>query len=75
MKVPKFLLGDNTAYPDAVFVIHTDYPRFIINVVTDEIQWLETVDLTDEKQSKELLESLVLEAIDFYDNELKKYEA
>ncbi|MEM9687649.1 MAG: hypothetical protein AAF934_12130 [Bacteroidota bacterium] len=74
MKIPKFLLGDNTAYPDAVFVIHTDYPRFIINVVTDEIEWLEAVDLTDENESKEILESLVLEAIDFYDNELKNYE-
>ena len=23
---PKFLLGDNTDYPDAIFIIHTEFP-------------------------------------------------
>ena len=30
MELPKFLLGDNTDYPTAIFVVHTEYPRFII---------------------------------------------
>lgn len=29
MELPKFLLGDNTDFPDAIFVIHTEFPRFI----------------------------------------------
>ena len=32
MELPKFLLGDNTDFPDDIFVIHLDYPRFIINL-------------------------------------------
>lgn len=73
MKLPKFLLGDNTAYPDTVFVIHTDYPRFILNIVTDELELLETVDPADENEMRTSMENLVKEAIDFYDNELKNY--
>lgn len=73
MKLPKFLLGDNTAYPDSVFVIHTDYPRFIMNITTDELEWLEMFDATDEKELKTETDHLIREAIDFYDNELKNY--
>ena len=41
MEFPKFILGDNTDYPEAIFVIHTEFPRFIINLQDDEIQWFE----------------------------------
>lgn len=30
MELPKFLLGDNTDFPEDIFIIHLDYPRFII---------------------------------------------
>lgn len=74
MKIPKFLLGDNTGHPDDVFVIHTDYPRFIMNVVTDEVEWLEEFDPSEEKELSSEMENLVQEALDFYDNELKNYD-
>ena len=32
MELPKFLLGDNTDFPDDIFIIHLDYPRFIIRI-------------------------------------------
>ena len=41
MEFPKFLLGDNTDYPTAIFVVHTEFPRFIINLENDEVEWLE----------------------------------
>ena len=41
MELPKFLLGDNTDCANDIFVIHTDFPRFIINLLDDEIEWLE----------------------------------
>ena len=75
MELPKFLLGDNTKYPDAVFVIHTDYPRFIMNVVTDEVEWLEEIDRTNEAELQTEMENIIREAVDFYDAELKNYEA
>ncbi len=35
MTLPKFILGDNTDHPNAIYVIHTDFPRFIINLEDD----------------------------------------
>lgn len=73
MKLPKFLLADNSAYPDSVFVIHTAYPRFIMDVMTDELELLETPDSKEENEFKTEMENLVREAIDFYDKELRNY--
>lgn len=74
MKLPKFLLGDNTAYPDSIFVIHTDYPRFVMDVTTDEVEWFETFEVADEEELRTEMADLVQEAVDFYEEELKKYE-
>jgi hypothetical protein len=41
MELPKFLLGDNTDFPDDIFIIHLDYPRFIINLKDDEVEFIE----------------------------------
>ena len=49
MELPKFILGDNTDFPNAIYVIHTDFPRFIINLEDDEVEWLEDFDAEDEK--------------------------
>ena len=37
--IPTFLLADNTEHPDAVFVVHTQFPRFILNLANDELEW------------------------------------
>ena len=74
MEFPKFLLGDNTDYPDAVFVIHTEYPRFIINLENDEVEWLEDFDPSDEKELETEAGVLIEEASQFYDREVARYE-
>ncbi|WP_372919334.1 hypothetical protein [Salegentibacter sp.] len=74
MDFPKFLLGDNTDYPDAVFVVHTEFPRFIINLENDEVEWLEDFDTTDEDELANETESLVKQASEFYDREVSRYE-
>ena len=74
MEFPKFLLGDNTDFPDAIFIIHTDFPRFIINLENDEVEWLEEFDKEDEKELASDAENLIQEANDFYDRELSRYE-
>ncbi len=74
MDFPKFLLGDNTDYPDAIFVIHTEYPRFIINLENDDVEWLEDFDQSDEKELATLAEDLITEASEFYDREVSRYE-
>lgn len=74
MEFPKFLLGDNTDYPDAIFVIHTEYPRFIINLENDDVEWLEDFDQSDEKELASQVEELITQASEFYDREVSRYE-
>jgi len=74
MEFPKFLLGDNTDYPTAIFVVHTEYPRFIINLEDDEVEWLEDFTKEDEKELEEEAENLIEQATAFYDREISRYE-
>ena len=74
MTLPKFILGDNTDYQDAIFVIHTEFPRFIINLENDEVEWLEDFDQHDEKELLNETENVINEASEFYDREISRYE-
>lgn len=74
MDIPKFLLGDNTDYPDAIFIIHTEFPRFIINLADDEVEWLEEFDAHDQKELESETETYIREASEFYDREVGRYE-
>ncbi|WP_422081148.1 hypothetical protein [Ulvibacterium sp.] len=74
MELPKFLLGDNTDHPSAIFIIHTEYPRFILNLENDEVEWLEDFSKEDEKELESEAENLIREATDFYDREVSRYE-
>ena len=74
MEFPKFLLGDNTDYPSAIFIVHTEYPRFIINLEDDEVEWLEDFSKEDEKELEAEAENLIEQATAFYDREVSRYE-
>ncbi len=73
MELPKFILGDNTDHPDAIFIIHTDFPRFIINLENDEVEWFEEFDQHDEKELETDMENYIQQATDFYDREVALY--
>ncbi len=74
MELPKFILGDTTDLPNAIFVIHTEFPRFIINLENDEVEWFEDFDLHDEKELEMETENMIKEATAFYDREVSRYE-
>lgn len=74
MEFPRFLLGDNTDYPEAIFVVHTQFPRFIINLQDDEVEWLEDFDKSDEEELQNEAENLIKEASEFYDREVERYQ-
>lgn len=74
MTLPKFILGDNSDFPNAIFVIHTEFPRFIINLETDELEWFEEFDKEDQKELESEAENAIMEASKFYDSEIAKYE-
>jgi hypothetical protein len=75
MTLPKFILGDNTNYPNAIFVIHTEFPRFIINLENDEVEWFEDFDAEDQKELATETENAINSATAFYDSEIEKYDA
>jgi hypothetical protein len=74
MELPKFLLADNTDLPDDIFVIHMDFPRFIINMADDEVELLDDIEESEEKELSEELEKLIVLATEFYDREMDRYD-
>ncbi|GGW74065.1 hypothetical protein DFQ11_11014 [Winogradskyella epiphytica] len=74
MELPKFILGDNTDYPNAIFIIHTEFPRFVINLENDEVEFFEEFDQHDEKELETEMENYIQQATDFYDREIARYE-
>jgi hypothetical protein len=74
MELPKFLLGDNTDFPEDIFIIHLDYPRFIINLKDDEVEFLEEAEDLDEAELNSEMENFIAQANDFYDREITRYE-
>lgn len=72
--MPKFLLADNTDFPDDIFVIHTEFPRFILNMSNDELEWLDDVDFGEEDDVPAEIMQLLEEADAFYDREMDRYE-
>ena len=74
MNLPKFLLGDNTDCSDDIFVIHTEFPRFIINLIDDEIEWLEDFDGEDQEELETQVAVLIEQSSEFYDREMERYK-
>lgn len=73
MELPKFVVADNTDHPEDVFVIHLEFPRFIINLENDEIQFLEELDEEDTEDIEAVMEDLLVQAGEFYDRESLRY--
>jgi len=71
MELPKFLLADNSRYPEDIFVLHTDYPRFLINLKDDSVEWFEDVSEENDQDLANALEDLIEQAGLFYDKEVE----
>lgn len=74
MQLPKFVLADNSDFPEDIFVIHLDFPRFIINLKDDEVEFLEDLEGEDETELESEMEYLITLAGEFYDKEIALYE-
>lgn len=74
MELPKFLLGDNTDFPDDIFIIHLGFPRFIINLANDEVELLEELDQYDEIEFTDDMEKYINQANEFYDREVSRFQ-
>lgn len=74
MELPKFLLADNTDYPTAIFIVHTEFPRFVLNLENDEVEWLEEFSAEDREELETEAARLIEEATAFYDREVSRYD-
>ncbi|TVQ75937.1 MAG: hypothetical protein EA358_10660 [Flavobacteriales bacterium] len=73
--LPKFLLADNSELPEAVFIVHTEYPRFVLNLENDEVVWFDALDPEDGREVlEEEVQALIVEAETFYQREIDFYE-
>lgn len=70
---PKFLVADNTDLPEAVFIVHTEFPSFVLNLENDEVKWLDDISDENEGDLTAILEALISEAEDFYTREVERY--
>ena len=73
-ELPTFLLADNSSYNYYFYVIHTEYPRFILNVINDNVHWLEEFNKEDKHVLESESESLIKSAFDFYDSEINSID-
>ena len=74
MKLPKFLIADHSALQEDIFVLHTEYPRFLINISTDEIEWFDEFNQKEVKENADMIENVISSAYDFFESEIKNYE-
>ena len=69
MELPKFLVADNSVHPEVTYVVHTEKPRFILDVDTQEYALLD-----NSYPSEDLMADLLEEAQAFFESELDQYE-
>lgn len=74
MNIPKFLLADNSNYPEDIFVLHTEFPRFLINLKDDSIEWFEDLSGEKEEDIASEVSNLIEAASQFYDEQVSNYE-
>lgn len=73
-QLPEFLLADSTEYPESIFVIHTVFPRFVINLQNDEIEWWESFTAEDKEIATQEVAYWVEKASQYYDQQISSYQ-
>jgi len=73
--LPRFLMADNTDMPDAIFIVHTEYPRFVLNLENDEVEWFDTLEKDNEVDLEAEVSDLIGKAEEFYQREVDRYES
>ena len=74
MDLPKFLIADSSAIEDTIFIAHTEYPRFFLNVANDEVHWMEEFENEDREELESQTAQLIEQALDFYDKEMENLD-
>ncbi|HLV24204.1 MAG TPA: hypothetical protein VKY36_05450 [Moheibacter sp.] len=74
METPKFLIADNSEFPDKIYILHTDFPRFLLNVETEEIEFYDEIEEDPESDIETEIAELFEQAYQFFDKEMDSYD-
>ncbi len=73
--LPKFLVADNTDFPEAIYIVHTEYPRFVLNLENDEVEWFDALEKDKDVDLDTEVKDLIIQAEDFYQREVDRYQS
>lgn len=74
METPKFLIADNSESPDKIYILHTDFPRFLLDVETEEIEWYDALEEEPDVDLETEIAGLLEQAFVFFDREMESYD-
>ncbi|MFA7446950.1 MAG: hypothetical protein WCY77_00795 [Weeksellaceae bacterium] len=74
MQTPKFLIADNSDYPEKMFILHTEFPRFLLDIETEELEWYDEFEEEPDMELEEEITELLKLAYAFFDKEMDSYE-
>lgn len=74
MQTPKFLIADNSDYPEKMFILHTEFPRFLLDIETEELEWYDEFEEEPDMELEDEITELLKLAYAFFDKEMDSYE-
>lgn len=74
METPKFLIADNSEFPEKIYILHTDFPRFLLDVETEEIEWYDELEEETDVELETEVAELLEQAYQFFDKEMESYD-
>lgn len=73
MNIPKFLIADSSTEPEKIFILHTDFPRFLLEVDSEEIEWFDELEEEEDVDLEAEITNLLEEALEFFEKEMENY--
>lgn len=74
MEAPKFLIADNSEFPEKIYILHTEFPRFLLDIETDEVEWFDELEEEPDVELETEIAELIELAYQFFDREMDSYE-
>lgn len=74
MEAPKFLIADNSEFPEKIYILHTEFPRFLLDIETDEVECFDELEEEPDVELETEIAELIDLAYQFFDREMDSYE-
>lgn len=74
MEAPKFLIADNSEFSEKIYILHTEFPRFLLDIETDEVEWFDELEEEPDVELETEIAELIELAYQFFDREMDSYE-